>query len=444
MKIDRARRPLGAAILAVVIVVVIVARMARGEDDPGPDAGLTVVHGYGGQLKANFLADPAVIAILADRYDLTVDIDVVGSIAMLRKACDGSLAEGDDFLWAGDQSTLAIYQGCGGVTAGADNIYNSPMVVYSWSEIVDALVAAGYAELQGDGSYSLDLPRLVEHMVGGGTWDALGLGQYHGETLVHTSDPEKSNSGYLFAGMLANILNGRNVVTTATVDPWLPEVAAYFGRLGFMEETSGELFEQFLTTGSGAKPLIASYESQLPEFLHANPSYQAQIGQEVRILYPEPTIWATHPLIARTEAGARLLAALKDPEIQALTWARHGQRPGVPGIPIDPGAMGIPGIRERITSVIDMPGPAVMERILEAISPAEDGGAADGGTAGTIWGRGGRGRGYGRRGGRLAGVESRVGGAVPGCGMPFKRRMRKSVSAARCPNPQRCPGSARG
>jgi hypothetical protein len=366
-RIPKARRPLGAAILVAVILTVIAVR-AFGAGEPGPDEDLIVVDGYGGPLKYNFLTDPQVAAILAERYGLTVDLTPIGSIAMLGKACDGSLKETDDFLWAGDQSTLDIYRGCGGAEVGADNVYLSPLVIYSWTEIVDALVAAGIATAQADGTYTIDAARLVEFLMGGGTFDQLGLTKYHGEILVHTSDPGKSNSGFLFAGLLANILNGGKVVTATTVDPLLPDVAAYFHRLGFMEETSGELFAQFMMTGPGAKPMLVGYESQVSEFLVSYPTYRDQVVREVRLLYPQPTIWATHPLIARTDHGELLLNALKDPDIQRLAWERHGQRPGVLGIPID----ATPGILQQITSVIDMPAAQVMDTIREAITPASD------------------------------------------------------------------------
>jgi hypothetical protein len=172
-------------------------------------------------------------------------------------------------------------------------------------------------------------------------------------------------------------LNGGDVVDEATVGPLLPAIRAVFGRLGFMEQTSGDLFEQFLITGMGAKPIVALYESQIPEVLHQNPTYREQIGQQVRILYPRPTVWATHPFVARTENGARLLDALKDPEIQRLAWERHGQRSGVPGVPNDPAMVPIPGIPAEIPSVINMPGPGAMDRILAAIAAPPGGPAAE-------------------------------------------------------------------
>ncbi len=173
-------------------------------------------------LKANFLDDPEVQRILAEDYGLKVELKEMGSIEMLSRACEEAFVEPYDFLWAGDQSTVDIYSGSGGVVGGIDNIYNSPLVIYSWTDIVDALVASGYAQLQPNGAYSLDLPALVDIMMQRGTWADLGLTEYHGEIMIHTSDPDKSNSGYLFAGVLANMLNGQSVVGHAERRPDAP------------------------------------------------------------------------------------------------------------------------------------------------------------------------------------------------------------------------------
>ncbi len=174
-----ARRPLGAAILGVAILIAILATLFPGGDDDGPDE-VTVVNGFGGVLKESFFEDEEIQEILADRFGLAVEIEVLGSIAMLNKACDGSLDDADDFLWAGDQSTVDIYRDCGGAAVGTGNVYNSPLVIYSWTEIVDALVASGHAQVQPDGVYTLDIARLMATIQGEGTWDDLGLTRYHG------------------------------------------------------------------------------------------------------------------------------------------------------------------------------------------------------------------------------------------------------------------------
>jgi hypothetical protein len=47
---------------------------------------------------------------------------------------------------------------------------------------------------------------------------------------------------------------------------------------------------------------------------------------QVRVLYPQPTIYADHPILALTAHGALLQKAMADPQIQALAWQRYGFR----------------------------------------------------------------------------------------------------------------------
>jgi ABC-type Fe3+ transport system substrate-binding protein len=345
-------------------MAVIVARLW-----PDGNGNLTVVKGYGGELKVNFLTDREVADILEDKYGLRVNIIPHGSVEL---ACGMPLGDDVDFVWLGDSVALARYADRGCTMLRADNIYNSPVVLYSWAPVVDALVAAGVAETTADGAYTLDFAKLVDLMMAGTSWADIGLPQLHGRIVVQTTDPTRSNSGLLFAGMLANTLNGGDVVNTTTVTPLLPDIQAYFQRLGLMQPTSGDLFEQFLITGMGAKPIVALYESQIQEFLANDPSYSDQIRQQVRVLYPQPTVWATHPLVVRNENANRLLTALMDHDIQRLAWERHGQRPGVPEVVVNPEAIPVPGILPQVSSVTSMPSLGVMDQILDEIVAPPD------------------------------------------------------------------------
>ena len=69
--------------------------------------------------------------------------------------------------------------------------------------------------------------------------------------------PRRSNSGNLFAGLIANILCG-GVADQSNIEKVLPRLRAIFERLGCMESSSADLFGQFLKMGMGAKPIIAS------------------------------------------------------------------------------------------------------------------------------------------------------------------------------------------
>src|SRR5262249_37303922 len=79
-------------------------------------------------------------------------------------------------------------------------------------------------------------------------------------------------------------------------------------------------------------PLYAGYESQIigktVEY-ESNPSALAQLQASVRILYPEPTIYADHPILALDATAGKLIDAMKDADIQRIAWQRYGFRSGV-------------------------------------------------------------------------------------------------------------------
>jgi len=134
-----------------------------------------------------------------------------------------------------------------------------------------------------------------------------------------------------------------------------------------MESTTGVLFDQYLRTGVGSYPLIVGYENQIVEFALQHADIWPKVKDRMRILYPVPTVWSSHPFISLSARGTRLMEALKDPEIQKIAWEQHGFRTGLTGVPNDPGVLPVPGIPESITKVIPMPTPQVMDTILAAI-----------------------------------------------------------------------------
>jgi hypothetical protein len=141
--------------------------------------------------------------------------------------------------------------------------------------------------------------------------------------------------------------------------------------MGYQEHSTGILFEQYLQKGVGAYPLIVGYENQIVEFSLQNPQAWPKVKDRMRILYPVPTVWSSHPLIAQTPAAGRLIEALKDPELQRLAWEKHGFRTGLLGVQNDPGILAIEGIPAEVTKIIAMPNPRVMQRITQELGPRQ-------------------------------------------------------------------------
>ena len=239
-------------------------------------------------------------------------------------------------------------------------------MLYTHAAVAEALTAEGVFSQSG-GVLTADMEQLVALMESGAQWSDVGLPELYGSVTVGTTDPAKSNSGNMFAGLLANVLCGGSV-GEEDLPELLPRLQALFQKLGYMESSSSDLFDQFLKTGMGAKPLIAGYESQLLEFAVQEPETWEQIKGDIVLVYPTPTVWSSHVFIALDEAGALGIDALLDEEVQRLAWENHGFRTGVYDAPTDTAQFGVAGVAEEVTQVAPMPGAPVMEAIIAALS----------------------------------------------------------------------------
>ncbi len=329
---------------------------------PQPAQSVDVAAFVGGE-KMAFLDNPEVGRILKERHGIHLNPTKAGSIEMV----SGLPTVGKDALWPSNQIAAEIYRNKGGSSLAVETVFNSPIVLYAYDIVADALIQQGIVVKRSESYYIVDFPKLVRYIMEGKTWKEIGLPQLFGKVGIHSTDPTRSNSGNMFAGLLANMLNGATVVTADTLDNVLPQLVEYFRLRGHMEHSSGDIFKNFITTGVGARPIIVGYENQLVEFTLENERYRDYLREKIRTLYPEPTVWSSHPVIALTPAGKRLIEALKDEELQKIAWERHGFRSGLMGVENDPAVLDVLGIPKEITSVMPMPDAAAMSRIIAAL-----------------------------------------------------------------------------
>lgn len=314
---------------------------------------------YGGE-KSELLRNPEVVEILEGRYKINLDATKAGSIEMVTTLP----ASGKDCVWPSNMVAVELARENGRTVLADETIFNSPIVFYAWAEVADALVAKGAVTKRNDGFLSADVGRVGDLIDSGARWkEDLGLNIY-GPFKVFSTDPAKSNSGNIWAGLLATILNGGQTPTVADLPNILPKLEEYFDAMGHMEASSGDIFQNFLKQGMGARPIIVGYENQMVEFLTENANLADQITSRVRVIYPEPSVFASHPLISLTETCQRLTEALTDPEIQSIAWANHGFRTGLIGVENDPAAIGVANLPETINLVVPMPSAGVMEQII--------------------------------------------------------------------------------
>ena len=251
-------------------------------------------------------------------------------------------------------------------------MFYSPIVLFSWAAVTDALIDAGLVERVDGTHYVTDFPRLIELIDAGTPWSEIGLPQLPGQVAITAPDPTTTNAGNSFAGLLADTYNGGRLIDGETIDEVIERLRAHFARVAPLRPTSGTIFERYIADGMPSYPIIAGYESSIIEFKLDDEEALRRIQEDVRILYPRPTVWSSHQMIALTPNGEKLLAALHDGEIQRLAWSRHGFRSGlfihqeVPDILVN---AGIPAI---VDSVMPLPRVAVMDRIIEGLRTATE------------------------------------------------------------------------
>ena len=359
------RTVLGLILLGIVAAVAIVGTqfdLGGMLQRASPRDPVTVSIFYGGE-KSALLANPKVASILHDRYRITLDATKAGSVEMVT-SLDTS---GKDCLWPSNGVAVEMAQASGKTVLSEETVFNSPIVLYAWSEVANALVKAGVVHVAPDGSLLADVQALGALISGAKRWkEDLGLNIY-GPFKVTSTDPAKSNSGNIWAALLATSLNKGSTPTEADLAALLPQLQGYFASMGFMEASSGDLFENFLKQGMGARPIIVGYENQMVEFVTENQRYADLIKGKIKVIYPEPTIFASHPLISLTPACKRLAEALIDPELQQIAWSEHGFRTGLIGVSNDPKLITVAKLPDTIALVVPMPSAKVMTDIVAAV-----------------------------------------------------------------------------
>ena len=348
-------RALGIILLAVVILA------SGGYYLYSSQSRVTVLDGYLGGEKIGLFEDEEAAEILRREYHLEFQYSRAGSLDMVTADQTGM-----DYLFPSRQTALAYYEDEKGQPVQDEIIFNTPIVLYTHQLVLDALMREGIVE-EEEGVYYADMVKLTDLIMADTSWADLGVPELYGKVSVDTTDPAKSNSGNMFAALLANVLNGGETVDETTVENVIPKLQEIFARLGYMETSSSDLFNQFLRMGVGAKPMIAGYESQLLEFAVENPEDYEQMKDDLVMIYPSPTVWSTHVYIALDEAGRAGAEALLDRDIQKLAWEKHGFRTSTYGAASQSFEGIIEEMAPEVTRVMQVPDYPVMRRIIDSL-----------------------------------------------------------------------------
>ncbi|MBT1165450.1 substrate-binding domain-containing protein [Bifidobacterium simiarum] len=362
MKLSKSKTIGLAALLAVVLIIggITVFRNWQTSNAPKPVETQSVT-GYLGGEKISLFED-AGFAKLAASHGINVDYRKAGSLAMM-----DADRKGMDYLFPSSKAAVEYGKAKGVDTSRADIVFNSPIVLYTHKQVADGLVKTGLMSKSGN-VYHMDMAKAVDAMRNNKTWADVGWSSGYGQFRIDSTDPVKSNSGNEYAALVATVLNGGQPATSASIDRDRAAIKSIFDKSGWMETSSEDSFNQFLTLGVGSKPMMIGYESQILDLAANQPDAWKQVKDDIVIAYPTPTVWSTHMLIPLDDKGEKLLTLLRSEDMQKYAWEHHGLR-SANYVGTDPiKRFGVSGTVDQIPAVSELPNNDAMQKLIGVLS----------------------------------------------------------------------------
>lgn len=366
---------IGIGILVLLIVAIVGIKMYK---DKGviSDADLTTVYVATGGGKENFIADEEVVKIMRNKYKLNVVYDTWSNGKLIVNPLVREDGTKYDLMFCSDQRFYDYYKLAPDSSKGEAARYtvqkggltlNTPIVIYSWDTVVDALMAENIVTETNGIYYITDMEKLISYILEGKKWSDIGVDMLYGSINIDSTDPVTSSPGATYYGLLLSIMCGGNV-TEETAAENLPKLKEFYIKSGYMNNTPADLFELYLKTGVGGKPMIVDYEKSVIDFANSNPDGWDQVKDKIRILYPTPTIWNSHCIATFTENGNAYYDAFEDKDISQIAWSKYGFRTGVTGGNYDVSQVNVSGIPQSISSTVSSLKMSMYEELISYLS----------------------------------------------------------------------------
>jgi len=330
---------------------------------------VTVATGGG---KEDFLADERVNEIIRTKYKLNPIYDSWSNGKLIVNPLVREDGSKYDLMFCSDQRFYDYYRLSPDKSKGEADRYkvldggltlNTPIVIYSWKEVVDALINESIVT-ETDGVYYItDMNKLIDYILSSKKWSDIGLSSLYGNINIASTDPVSSSPGATYYGLLLSILSGGEV-NEDNIESNLPKLKDFYIKSGYMNNTPADLFERYLKTGMGGEPMIVDYEKSMIDFMSSSPDAFAKVKDEIRVLYPTPTIWNSHCFAVFNDKGAKLYEALNDKEIGQIAWEKYGFRTGVTGGTYDVSNIQL-GVPQTITSTVTSLKMDIYNRLIE-------------------------------------------------------------------------------
>ena len=350
---------IGFFILLILIIVIIGIKFIT-DNKKISDENLKTVYVATGGGKENFISDEEVVDIMKKKYNLNVVYDSWSNGKLIKNPLTREDGSGYDVMFASDQRFYDYYKLAPDESKGEAKrntvlkgglTLNTPIVIYSWDTVVDALIKENIVTQKDNVYYITDMNKLISYILEGKKWSDIGIDTLYGSINIDSTDPVTSSPGATYYGLLLSIMCNGNV-TEETANENLSKLKEFYIKSGYMNNTPADLFELYLKTGMGGKPMIVDYEKSVIDFANSNPDGWNQVKDKIRILYPTPTIWNSHCIATFTEAGNEYYDAYNDKEIQQIAWSKYGFRTGVTGGNYDVSQVNVSGIPQSIDSTV--------------------------------------------------------------------------------------------
>ena len=351
---------IGLGILVILVLIIIGIKFFSTNGESIMESNLKTVYVATGGGKENFLADEEVNKIMKKKYGLNVIYDSWSNGKLIKNPLVREDGTKYDVMFCSDQRFYDYYKLAPDTTKGESARYtvqkggltlNTPIVIYSWDTVVDALIEQKIVTEKDGVYYITDMPKLISYILEGKKWKDIGVDMLYGSINIDSTDPVTSSPGATYYGLLLSIMCDGEITDEAVAEN-LPKLKEFYTKSGYMNNTPADLFELYLKTGVGGKPMIVDYEKSVIDFANSNPDGWKQVKDKMRILYPTQTIWNSHCIASFDEAGDEYYEAYEDKEIQQIAWSKYGFRTGVTGGNYDVTQVNVKGIPQSIISTV--------------------------------------------------------------------------------------------
>lgn len=347
-----------AILLALIVIIILIKTFTNNKVDNYENLKQVYVATGGG--KENFIADEEVNKIMRERYGLNITYDSWSNGKMVKNQLVRTDGSKYDAMFCSDQRFYDYFKVSADTSKGEaarDMVLsggltlNTPIVIYSWDTVVEALIKENIVTQKDNVYYITDMDKLISYILEGKKWSDIGVDMLYGSINIDSTDPVTSSPGATYYGLLLSVMCG-GTVTEENLQANLANLKEFYIKSGYMNNTPADLFELYLKTGVGGKPMIVDYEKSVIDFANSNPDGWNQVKDKIRILYPMPTIWNSHCIATFNETGNEFYKAFEDKDIGQIAWSKYGFRTGVTGGNYDVSKVNVSGIPQSITSTV--------------------------------------------------------------------------------------------